>query len=77
MATLTAYQTPYLIAQLKPRQWLTINSCSAGVEVVVTQIAAALVASVIGICSTKNHKLAHEIGDIETIDYTQQTTLNF
>lgn len=76
LAALTAYQALCHIAQLKPGQWIAINGCSGGVGVMATQIATALGANVIGICSAKNHKLARTLGAIETIDYTQQTTLS-
>jgi NADPH:quinone reductase-like Zn-dependent oxidoreductase len=71
LAGLTAYQGMVQKGGLKANQTVVVNGCSGGVGVLAVQIAKALGARVIGICSTRNIALAKELGCDQVVDYTQ------
>jgi NADPH:quinone reductase-like Zn-dependent oxidoreductase len=60
------------VAGLKSGQRLLINGASGGVGTFAVQIAKALDAKVIAVCSTKNVDLVRTLGADEVIDYTRE-----
>ena len=70
LSALTALDALSGIANLQSGQRVIINGCSGGVGTFAVQIAKALGAYVIGVCSSSNHALAHSLGADEVLDYT-------
>ncbi len=71
LAGLTAFESLTRIGKTQPGNRVVINGCSGGVGTFAVQIAKALGAHVIGICSEKKHAVAMELGADEVIDYHQ------
>jgi len=76
LAALTAYQALVNLGELTKGSKVLINGCSGGVGHFGVQIAKALSAEVIGICSTKNISLAKKIGADKVIDYTKENVVD-
>lgn len=66
----TVYQALVLSAQLKASDKVLINGASGGVGTVAVQIAKALGASVVGVCSKTNVELVKKLGAEDVVDYT-------
>lgn len=71
MAALTAWQGLHL-GNIYPGSRVVINGASGGVGTCAVQLAKALGAYVIGVCSEKNMALVKSLGADETIDYTKE-----
>ena len=69
LAALTAYQALTKIGKLNEGDLVCINGSSGGVGHFAVQIAKALGANVVSICSTKNIELSKNLGSDEVIDY--------
>jgi len=76
LAALTAYQSLAHLSDLKAGQNVIVNGCSGGVGHFAVQIAKAIGALVVGVCSTKNIDFANELGADEVIDYTKGDILS-
>ena len=72
LATLTAWQSLFDTAQLRPGQRVLIHGGSGGVGHFAVQLAKWKGAYVIATASTKNQELVREFGADETIDYSRQ-----
>lgn len=75
LAGLTAFESLTRIGKTQPGNRVVINGCSGGVGTFAVQIAKALGAYVIGVCSKKKHAVAMELGADEVIDYHQPNHL--
>jgi NADPH:quinone reductase-like Zn-dependent oxidoreductase len=71
IAGITALQALRDRGNLQPGQAVLINGAAGGVGTFAVQIAAALGASVTGVCSTRNVELVHSLGAVRVIDYTR------
>ena len=71
---LTAYQSLVHHA-LKPGQRVLVNGCSGGVGLIAVQLAKALGATVVGVCSAVNQDAARQAGCDEVIDYRARNLL--
>ena len=76
LAALTAFESLTRLGKTKAGNRVVINGCSGGVGSFAVQIAKALGAYVIGVCSEKNHALALELGADKVLDYHQPNHLN-
>lgn len=74
LAALTAWQSLFDIAQLRPGQRILIHGAAGGVGHFAVQLAKWKGAHIIGTASVKNHELLYELGADEVIDYN---TLRF
>src|SRR6266403_4715927 len=72
LAALTAWQSLFDTAQLRPDQRVLIHAGSGGVGNFAVQLAKWKGAYVFATASTKNQDLLHKLGVDEPIDYTQQ-----
>src|ERR1700693_5298384 len=72
LAALTAWQSLFDTAQLRPRQRVLIHAGSGGVGHFAVQLAKWKGAYVFATASTKNQQLLRELGADDTIDYTRQ-----
>jgi NADPH:quinone reductase-like Zn-dependent oxidoreductase len=72
LAALTAWQSLFDTAQLRPGQRVLIHGGSGGVGHFAVQLAKWKGAYVIATASTKNQELLRELGADETIDYTKR-----
>jgi NADPH:quinone reductase-like Zn-dependent oxidoreductase len=72
MAALTAWQSLFDTAQLRPGQRVLVHAGSGGVGHFAVQLAKWKGAYVFATASTKNQELLRELGADETIDYTRQ-----
>lgn len=72
LATLTAYQSIYSAAHLRPGESLLILGASGGVGSAAVQLGKIKGAKVIGVASHKNHDYLHTLGVDGVVDY--QTT---
>ncbi|MFC1527746.1 NAD(P)-dependent alcohol dehydrogenase [Candidatus Neomarinimicrobiota bacterium] len=72
LAALTAYQSIKRLGKLKVGDKILVNGCSGGVGHFAVQIAKAMGANVIGVCSTKNIELVKILGAEKIIDYTSE-----
>jgi len=70
LAALTAYQALTKIGKLKEGDLVCVNGGSGGVGHFAVQIAKALGAKVVSVCSAKNIEFSNELGSDEVIDYT-------
>ena len=68
-AGMTSYQSLHQITHLRPGETVLINGASGGVGTYAIQIAKALGAHVIAVCSVENEKLCLSLGADEVIDY--------
>ena len=73
---LTAYTALTQLANVKKNDRVVIHGCSGGVGVMAIQIAKALGAYVIGVCSSSNKQLAFSLGADEVIDYNANPSLS-
>ncbi|NER04838.1 MAG: NAD(P)-dependent alcohol dehydrogenase [Okeania sp. SIO3C4] len=71
VAGLTAFQGLLDLGQIRPGQKVLINGASGGVGVFAVQIAKAMKAEVIGVCSSNNITLVESLGANRVIDYNQ------
>ncbi len=71
VAGLTAFQGLLDLAQIRPGQKVLINGASGGVGTFAVQIAKAMKAEVIGVCSNNNITLVESLGANRVIDYNQ------
>ena len=69
LCALTAWQALVDHAELKPGQNVLVIGASGGVGTFAVQIATALGANVIGVCSEANHALVSSLGAKVVIDY--------
>jgi NADPH:quinone reductase-like Zn-dependent oxidoreductase len=58
--------------RLQPGQWVLVNGASGGVGTFAVQIARALGAEVLGVCSTRNVDLVRSLGARQVFDYTRE-----
>lgn len=70
LAALTALQALRDLLGVRPGQRVAINGASGGVGTWAVQIAAALGARPVAICSGRNAELVGELGAAEVLDYT-------
>lgn len=68
-AGMTSYQSLHQITHLKPNETVLINGASGGVGTYAVQIAKAMGAHVVAVCSAKNGPLCQGLGADEIIDY--------
>lgn len=68
-AGMTSYQTLHKIASVQPGETVLVNGASGGVGVYAVQIAKALGAHVIAVCSPDNAQLCKDLGADEVINY--------
>lgn len=71
IAGLTAFQGLLDLGQIRPGQKVLINGASGGVGTFALQIAKAMKAEVIGVCSSNNITLVESLGANRVIDYNQ------
>ncbi|MEB3343812.1 NAD(P)-dependent alcohol dehydrogenase [Okeania sp.] len=71
VAGLTAFQALLNLGQIRPGKKVLINGVSGGVGTFAVQIAKAMKAEVIGVCSSKNITLVESLGANQVIDYNQ------
>ena len=71
VAGLTAFQGLLDLGQIRPGQKVLINGASGGVGTFAIQIAKAMKAEVIGVCSSNNITLVESLGANRVIDYNQ------
>ena len=71
VAGLTAFQALLDLGQIRPGKKILINGASGGVGTFAVQIAKAMKAEVIGVCSSKNITLVESLGADRVIDYNQ------
>ncbi|MCL2935072.1 MAG: NAD(P)-dependent alcohol dehydrogenase [Trichodesmium sp. MAG_R03] len=69
VAALTAFQALLDLGQIRPGKKVLINGASGGVGTFAVQIAKAMKAEVIGVCSSKNITLIESLGASRVIDY--------
>lgn len=69
VAGLTAFQALLDLGQIRPGKKVLINGASGGVGTFAVQIAKAMKAEVIGVCSSKNITLIESLGVNRVIDY--------
>ena len=69
VAGLTAFQALFDLGQIRPGKKVLINGASGGVGTFAVQIAKAMKAEVIGVCSSKNLNLIESLGVNRVIDY--------
>jgi len=69
LAALTAYQALTKIGKLKEGDTVCVNGSSGGVGHFAVQIAKALGAKVVSVCSTKNIEFSKKFGSDEVVDY--------
>jgi NADPH:quinone reductase-like Zn-dependent oxidoreductase len=72
IAGITALQAIREYARLQAGQTILVNGAAGGVGTFAVQIAKALGATVIGVCSTRNVELVKSIGAARVIDYTTE-----
>ncbi len=70
LAGQTALQALRDLLKVRPGDAVLINGASGGVGTLAVQIAAALGATVTGVCSTRNLKLIEDLGASTALDYT-------
>jgi NADPH:quinone reductase-like Zn-dependent oxidoreductase len=75
LAALTALQALRDLARLQPGQSVLINGASGGVGVFAVQLARAMGARVVAICSHRNQEMVEALGAHEVVDYTQTNYL--
>ncbi len=71
VAGLTAFQALLDLGQIRPGQKVLINGASGGVGTFAIQIAKAMKAEVVGVCSSNNITLVESLGASSVIDYNQ------
>jgi NADPH:quinone reductase-like Zn-dependent oxidoreductase len=71
LVALTAHQFLFQKAQIQPHHHVLINGSCGGLGHMAVLLAKACGASVTGVCSTRNIKLAKQLGCDFVIDYTQ------
>ncbi|MCL2929802.1 MAG: NAD(P)-dependent alcohol dehydrogenase [Trichodesmium sp. MAG_R01] len=71
VAGLTAFQALLDLGQIRPGKKILINGASGGVGTFAVQIAKAMKAEVIGVCSSKNITIVESLGADRVIDYNQ------
>ena len=69
LAALTAYQALTKIGKLKEGDTVCVNGSSGGVGHFAVQIAKALGAKIVSVCSTKNIEFSKKLGSDEVVDY--------
>lgn len=75
LAALTAYQALNKLGEIKEGDLVCINGSSGGVGHFAVQIAKALGAKVVGVCSAKNVQFSKELGADVVIDYNTTNIL--
>lgn len=70
MAAYTALQGLRDIGKLQPGERVLVNGASSGVGTYAVQIAVAMGATVVGVCSGRNAELVRSLGAEDVIDYT-------
>jgi len=75
LAALTSYQALVHEGKIKKGDHVIVNGCTGGVGIAGVQIAKAFGCIVTGVCSTKNLKIAKEVGVDHVIDYTKDDIL--
>lgn len=71
LAALTAYQSLYVVGQIKKGETIFILGASGGVGSYAVQLSKLLGANVIGLASPNNHAYLKELGADGMIDYTR------
>jgi len=66
----TVYESLVVRGQIKKGDRVLVNGASGGTGSVAVQLATALGASVVGICSTANVDFVKKLGAVEVVDYT-------
>lgn len=73
IAAVTALLGLTTVGRLQPGMTVLVNGASGGVGTFAVQIARALGATVVGVCSTRNVELVRSLGAAEVIDYTKDS----